>query len=35
MDLMLGGELFDRILETEQFSEYEARETTKLIIDAI
>ena len=35
MDLMQGGELFDRILETEQFSEYEAREATKLLIDAI
>ena len=35
MDWMQGGELFDRILETDQFSEYEAREAAKSIIDAI
>ena len=35
MELMHGGELFDQILEKEQFSEYEAREATKAIIDAI
>ena len=35
MELMQGGELFDQILEKEQFSELEAREATKAIIDAI
>lgn len=35
MELMQGGELFDQILEKEHFSEYEAREATKSIIDAI
>ena len=35
MELMQGGELFDEILEKEHFSEYEAREATKAIIDAI
>jgi|TARA_B110000285_G_scaffold137464_1_gene154009 calcium/calmodulin-dependent protein kinase I len=35
MELMHGGELFDQILEKEQFSEIEAREATKSIIDAI
>jgi len=35
MELMLGGELFDQILEKEQFSEHEAREATKAIVDAI
>jgi calcium/calmodulin-dependent protein kinase I len=35
MELMHGGELFDQILEKEQFSEFEAREATKTIIDAI
>lgn len=35
MELMQGGELFDQILEKEQFSETDAREATKSIIDAI
>jgi calcium/calmodulin-dependent protein kinase I len=35
MELMQGGELFDQILEKEQFSESEARQATKSIIDAI
>ena len=35
MELMNGGELFDQILEHECFSEFEAREATKAIIDAI
>ena len=35
MELMMGGELFDKILEEEVFSEAEAREATKGIIDAI
>ena len=35
MELMHGGELFDQILEKEQFSEIEARDALKAIIDAI
>jgi calcium/calmodulin-dependent protein kinase I len=35
MELMQGGELFDQILEKEFFSEQEAREATKSIIQAI
>ena len=35
MELMQGGELFDQILEKEHFTELEAREATKAIIDAI
>jgi serine/threonine protein kinase len=35
MELMQGGELFDQILEKEHFSELEAREATKAIVDAI
>ena len=35
MELMQGGELFDEILEKDHFSESEAREATKAIIDAI
>ena len=35
MELMKGGELFDKILECEQFSELEARESIKALIDAI
>ena len=35
MELMEGGELFDQILEKEVFSEAEARDATKSIIDAI
>ena len=35
MEYMEGGELFDQILQKEHFSEAEAREATKSIIDAI
>jgi calcium/calmodulin-dependent protein kinase I len=35
MELMKGGELFDKILECEQFSETSARESIKALIDAI
>ena len=35
MELMDGGELFDRIVEKEQYSEKEAAETIKPIVDAI
>lgn len=35
MELMEGGELFDKIVEKDHFSEFEAREATKSIIDAI
>lgn len=35
MELMEGGELFDQILEKEFFSENEAREACKAIIEAI
>lgn len=35
MELMQGGELFDQILDKEQFSELEARDATRSIIDAI
>ena len=35
MELMEGGELFDQILEKEHFSENEAREALKAIIEAI
>jgi hypothetical protein len=35
MELMTGGELFDEILEKEFFSEEEAREATRVIIEAI
>ena len=35
MELMKGGELFDQILEKEQFSEVEARQYTKAMIDAV
>ena len=35
MELMQGGELFDQILEKEQFSEIEAREACMSILDAI
>ena len=35
MELMTGGELFDTILEKEQFSEREGAETVRPIIDAI
>lgn len=35
MELMKGGELFDRILECDQFSEKEARESIIALVDAI
>lgn len=35
MELMTGGELFDQILSKEQFSEAEARDATRAIVDAI
>jgi calcium/calmodulin-dependent protein kinase I len=35
MELMEGGELFDQILDKECFSEMEAREATRAIVDAI
>ena len=35
MELMQGGELFDQILENDHFSEIEAREATKAMVDAI
>jgi len=35
MELMTGGELFDQIMEKEFFSEKEAAETMRPIIDAI
>ena len=34
-ELVLGGELFDRIIEREHYSEYEARECARTILDAI
>lgn len=35
MELMTGGELFDRIVEKESYTEMEAAETIKPIIDAV
>ena len=35
MELMGGGELFDRIVEKESYSEKEAAETIRPIVDAI
>ena len=35
MELMTGGELFDNLLEKEQYSEKEAADTIRPIIDAI
>jgi calcium/calmodulin-dependent protein kinase I len=35
MELMSGGELFDRIVEKEQYSEKEAADTIRPIVDAI
>jgi calcium/calmodulin-dependent protein kinase I len=35
MELMQGGELFDRIVEKENYSEKEAAETIKPVVDAI
>ena len=32
---MTGGELFDRIIEKDHYSEFEACETIKPIVDAI
>lgn len=35
LELMVGGELFDRIVEKEHYSEKEASDTIKPIVDAI
>jgi len=35
MELMTGGELFDRIVEKEHYSEKEAADTIRPIVDAI
>lgn len=35
MELMMGGELFDRIVEKEHYSEKEAADTIRPICDAI
>lgn len=35
MELMAGGDLFDKIIETLQFSEAEVREAMRAIIDSI
>ena len=35
MELMEGGELFDRIVEKESYTEAEAAETIRPIVDAI
>jgi calcium/calmodulin-dependent protein kinase I len=35
MELMKGGELFDRIVEKENYTEKEAAETIRPIVDAI
>lgn len=35
MELLQGGELFNQIIQKDQFSEHEAREAVKVIIDAI
>jgi len=35
MEIMEGGELFDQILQREAFTEHEAREAIRAIIDAI
>merc|ERR1712241_178168 len=35
MELMLGGELFDQILEKERFNEAEARDIIAPIFDAL
>ncbi len=35
MELMTGGELFDRIVEKENYSEKEASDTIRPIVDAI
>ena len=35
MEIMTGGELFDRIIEKESYTEHEAVETIRPVIDAI
>ena len=35
MELLTGGDLFDKILDSEQFTEAEVREATRAIIDSI
>jgi calcium/calmodulin-dependent protein kinase I len=35
LELMTGGELFDRIVEKEHYSELEAAETIRPLVDAI
>ena len=35
LELMTGGELFDRVVEKENYSETEALEVFKPIVDAI
>ena len=35
MELMVGGELFDRIVEKEHYSEKEAADTIRPLVDAI
>lgn len=35
MELMTGGELFDRIVEKEHYSEKEASDTMRPIVDAM
>lgn len=35
MELLSGGELFDRIVEKESYNEREASETIRPIVDAI
>jgi calcium/calmodulin-dependent protein kinase I len=35
MELMEGGELFDRIVEKEHYSEKEAADTIRPLVDAI
>lgn len=35
MELMVGGELFDRIVEKEHYSEREAADTIRPLVDAI
>ncbi len=35
MELMTGGELFDRVVEKEHYSEKEAADTIRPVVDAI
>ena len=35
MELMLGGELFDRIIQKRTFTEKEARDVTQCMLDAL